>query len=372
MTDDRRTKTFWLSMHVPYRCHDSGACCSAGWPIPLEVRRLPPVAQAVRDGRLAAPLPWIHQQAAQPSDIAGVLALGVGGHCVFHADPGCHIQRVLGPQALPSACAHFPRECLIDARGVSVTLSHYCPTAAALLFDHPGAVTIVEGPAAVVEEPEGLDARDVLPPLLARGVLMDHEGYAAWERHVVFMLAGAGACSVGDVDATLDLLEEDARALSTWRPGASTIAEAIARLPTRAGRLMPIEIDWDRERALIDCALGSLTPSHHWAGYAEDPAPVWRRLVVDGWMAWKKPIGRLVAAHAFASWIGYQGANLVTSNLRLRLTVAVLRAEAIRRCAEDEAPLDRARLTESIRQTDLLLVHLADRAQLAHRLCSCG
>jgi hypothetical protein len=55
---------------------------------------------------------------------------------------------------------------------------------------------------------------------------------------------------------------------------------------------------------------------------------------------------------------------------RLHLTLAVLRCELVRACAADDRPLDRATLTAAIRQTDLLVVHLADRARLARLLAA--
>jgi hypothetical protein len=74
--------------------------------------------------------------------------------------------------------------CLIDARGVSVSLSHYCPTAASLLFEHTGPIDIVDGrpPIAGVEIPEGLDARESLPPRESARRLMSFEEFSHWER----------------------------------------------------------------------------------------------------------------------------------------------------------------------------------------------
>ncbi len=86
-----------------------------------------------------------------------MLAARDNGHCVFFeaGRPGCSIHGVK-----PSGCNHFPYLCLIDQRGVHVTLSHYCPTAAALLFEHRGPVAIVEGRAPTGDDDvEGLDAR---------------------------------------------------------------------------------------------------------------------------------------------------------------------------------------------------------------------
>ena len=80
--------------------------------------------------------------------------------CVFHvprqstprrprAARHCAVHATLGHDALPASCQHFPRVCLVDARGVRVALSHFCPTAAAMLVDDARPVTIVRGPPAV-------------------------------------------------------------------------------------------------------------------------------------------------------------------------------------------------------------------------------
>ena len=160
-------RTFWLNYHVAYRCRHSGACCSAGWPIPIEGHRVASVEQAIAVGIVTpAASPWLHADPAVPDDAAGVLAMQVDGHCVWHQPAsaplsapsrGCAIH-----SARPLSCVHFPYVCLIDVRGVHVTLSHYCPTAASLLFDYQGPADIVEGPSPIegLEVPEGLDARD--------------------------------------------------------------------------------------------------------------------------------------------------------------------------------------------------------------------
>ena len=136
-------KFFWLNFHLPYACRHSGACCTAGWPIPVEPER----AILIRAGE------WLAED--------GTLPRNADGACVFH-DSHCTVY-----DHRPMSCLHFPYVCLIDPRGVHVTLSHYCPTAASLLFEHQGPIEIVEGPPPVpgLEMPEGLDAREALPPL---------------------------------------------------------------------------------------------------------------------------------------------------------------------------------------------------------------
>ena len=53
------------------------------------------------------------------------------------------------------------------------------------------AFEIVDAPGTIAldGEVEGLDAREALPPLLGPGMLTDHEGYDAWERRAIGVLA---------------------------------------------------------------------------------------------------------------------------------------------------------------------------------------
>src|SRR4051812_31188677 len=99
--------TWCLNVHAPYRCRHAGACCRASWTIPFE------------DGTIAARTP----------DNGCIFLDGRSGLCSIHRDGGA--------QALPVTCRVFPRIVLQDARGTFISLSHFCPTAAALLFDAP-------------------------------------------------------------------------------------------------------------------------------------------------------------------------------------------------------------------------------------------
>ena len=170
-----------LTVHAGYACRHSGACCTAGWPIPVEADRLTTLAAAIDDGRLAAPSLsrplWI-QPADAPAATPALLQSDDHG-CVFYealpasvSEPAragngrCRIHRTLGHGALPLACRQFPRISVIDPRGASVTLSHYCPTAAGLL--DVAEVAITDEPPAFPADAElvGLDVRTNLPPLL--------------------------------------------------------------------------------------------------------------------------------------------------------------------------------------------------------------
>jgi hypothetical protein len=355
---------FWLSMHLPYRCRDAGACCTSGWPIPLEKVRVPAITAAISAGRLKAPSNWLRRVSDQPPDVAGLLSADTSGRCFFHA-AGCEIHRAQGHDALPSACRHFPRRCLIDARGVSVTLSHYCPTAASLLFEHTGGVEIVEGPPPVDGHPEGLYARDALPPLLTTHVLMDLAGYSAWEAHMIRVLAGSPDDCRSPEDV-LALLDEHARTIEAWRPGGTPLVEAIHTL--RSNRQVGTAVDFSTERHLFDLARSSLPPTHQWPEAPKEGAAYWGPYVEPAWARYAVVIRRFMAGHAFASWMAYEGSGVRAIVSGIRLALAVLRQEAIRICSHERAVLDATRLKHSVRQTDLLLVHLTDRPSLARRL----
>ena len=134
-----------------------------------------------------------------------------GGACVFF-DPGsrlCAVHRDAGEEALPSACRQFPRVTTLTPLGVSVTLSHYCPTAAGMLFRDDVPLAVVEAPPAfpAAWPWEGLDAREALPPLLRPGVLMDWPSLERWERFCVSTLAEEGRSA----EDALGLLETSGR-----------------------------------------------------------------------------------------------------------------------------------------------------------------
>jgi hypothetical protein len=303
----------WLSFHAPYACRHSGACCSSGWDIAVEKSRVAAIAHAIHNRQIPAPARWFRSVDNAPDEVAGVLAVGPNGRCVFHEN-GCAVHRALGPSAIPAACQHFPRVVLIDPRGVFVTLSHYCPTAASLLVNADRAVSIVEGLPALPGDamPEGLDAREALPPLRSPRMLMDWDGYSAWEREAVHALTTSD--NAGEV---LDWL---------------------------AGRALAMS-----DEELFESGRASVPPPYAWPAYmttrchADLPPEV---------------VGRYLAAHAFACWMAYHGNGLASIAVYLRLALAVLRTEVARRNA----------LIDGIRQSDLLLRHLVDREMLAARL----
>ena len=270
-------KYFWLNFHLPYRCRHSGECCRAGWPIPIEPER------AVFLGR------------------GGTLAQDADGVCVFHRG-GCSVY-----EHRPMSCVHFPYVCLIDQRGVHVTLSHYCPTAASLLFDHGDPIEIVEGPPPIpgLEIPEGLDARESLPPL----------------REAPSPTPQAASPKPQDPSPK----PQDA---SPKPQDASPKPQAPSPV------LMTYEefSEWEKTE------LQTLSP-------------------MAGNSAFAPVIERFLAAKMFASWAAYQGDGIGSVRAAVRDAHRVLQVEMETACRSARRPLDAELLLGAIRQTDLQLLH---------------
>jgi hypothetical protein len=237
------------------------------------------------------------------------LAVNDRGACVFYDERGgrlCAIHRDAGPELLQSACRNFPRVTLRDRRGVFVTLSHYCPTAARMLLD-AGAITIVEAPPSISLNGtvEGLDATGVMPPLLRPGMLTDLEGYATWEREAIAIFDHAAYSARGAVRTIRDATAEVCR----WNPGPESLAaharRAFARVLRRRDPDRTSRSDFDR------------------------------------------PLKAFLAAHLFGSWAVYKPQGLMA---------AVESVEEALRLAGDRFDDEQA-FIEAVRGADLQVRH---------------
>ena len=406
-----------LSIHAGYRCRHTGVCCSSGWDIPVEPEMY--LRNALASGRLRIPEAAIEsassgaesgREAACFRSVAGlphgarvVLASHSSGRCIFlESDRHCAIHRQLGPEALPSACRDFPRVVTLTPLGVSITLSHYCPTAASMLVTPKDPCRAgPEGiPLTILEDPpgfppswpyEGLDACDALPPLLRPGVLMDWASLARWEECAVAVLGD----ETRTPETALDVLAGVAEDARRWTPEDGSFGEYFLTVLKRSLDEGEEEKKPAFVEALRNGSSDSRDPacwgSREWRGSREwqaawhlvadcvahrallPPAPdglddADRRLVAPGWPSLARPVRHWLAARAFASWLALQGEGLRTTALGLRVALGVLRAEAARGCAEAGRTLDAALLEQAVRRADLLLVHLADPAALAERL----
>lgn len=322
--------TTLLSFHAPYRCRDAGVCCSSGWPIPIDPPERRAAERALAERR-AIPVRPVSEPFVEHDATTAVLAV-VEGACVFYRRNGerrCELQRAAGPAAQPLACRQFPRVSVHDPRGTSVTLSHYCPTSAALLASR-GAIAIVSDPPGFPADGEyvGLDARQSFPPSLRPDLLMDWESWWEWERLSVQAIADAP--TTGHALSRLRAAVEAAR---VWRPADSALVDAVRR----AFEAKPASPFVARHAAVVRRdvidALPAGVPVPSDAETAAAPGEATMR--------------RFLAAHAFANWTAHLGRGLRTW-LRSIEAAYVLASNG-----------------SGVRGADLWIRHLADPQALA-------
>jgi len=325
-----------LSFHANYACRHSGACCTAGWAIPVEARLLPllGVKVLVPDGR---------------------------GACLHFDQKSrlCVVQREHGEAMLPGSCYQFPRRALLDDRGTFITLSNFCPTAATLLCESEAALAIVASPPAFPEGRvyEGLDACGQWPPLVRPGLLFDFESYGRWEAFIVSTLAGDAP-----VADQLAQIANAAETLRAWTPDGGAFTDwAIRAVETATADPTALQLYRAMRTADAYDALRQFVP-------ATLDAPPPRRALgsssLHDWNGEARAVRRYLASKAFASWSAYESRGIRTLVAELLVSEVVLRAECERASEAAGRPIDRALMIEAIRQSDLLLVHLIDRPQM--------
>lgn len=381
-----------LSIHADWRCGRSGACCTSGWPIPVERALDGRLRRALQDGTLVlpaaaeprAPDTLLARLSVPDPEHASLAGVDGCGRCVFF-EPGagaapaaCALQRQLGFDALPVACRLFPRVGLLEPRGVSIALSHYCPTAAVALMRDDRPLAIVRDPPAFPDDGtyEGLDARAALPPLLRPDALLDWDSHARWERHALSVLERDDLSP----EAALDLLTAQAERVRAWSVADGALADwmeqtfaAVASAKPRRSRGRAADHGLFR-RVLASVPASARALARDVADVPADAAALAvldERHVAPAWPAFERPARRYLAARAFGSWCAHQGRGLRTSVLYLRVALALLRVQAARLAARAERVLDRALFLEALRASDLLLLHLVAREHLAAALSQC-
>lgn len=335
------TNTRVLSFHATYRCRHSGACCTSNWPIPIEADRLSALRTALINRTIypaaSGSDPVVPIASDDPADPPALLGR-VQHRCVFFdtsdtaVNGRCRIHAALGHKGLPLACRQFPRVSVLDPRGTSITLSHYCHTAAGLLnaphSASPAEPVVNTDAFPASAEYSGLDARGSLPPLLRPGMLMDWEAWWECERLAVDVLTQAD--SAADGLARLRAVVED---LESWSPDEGPLLSRVYSA-FRSLRRSPARVP----AAVLVAAVHRAIPAGLDArpGLGEPPPG-------------EAALCRFLAAHAFASW-----------SIHLRgLRTWLLNIEAA------------YALTESglgPRGADLLLRHLTDTASLCDEL----
>lgn len=289
------------------------------------------------------------------------------GDCVFFGRTTgklCAIHRDLGEEALPSACRHFPRRVLHDGRGTLISLSHFCPTAAAALLDG-GTLSVVNAhaPLLLTSAMEGLDAREALPPLLLPGLLCDMAGYDAWERAAV----DAFAHPENSYQQCLAKLARATGRAREWRPGMISLSDyvtaAFGETPFDRREHLPSD---ERLVERIAAMTANLTGGDV-VGIPQFEEQWSRRIGKPG--AWfDLGMKRYLAARVFGNWLAYQGRGLRSIVEWLLTCAAMVRYFALRRALESKQRFDERSFIEAVRSADLLLLHVLDSTAFARAI----
>ena len=351
-----------LSFHADYRCRNSGVCCSSSWDIAVEQS----VELKLRPRLSVEPIllpngpDGFTPMADPPPGCRSMFRRTAKGSCWFHDAQGqaCAIHRGFGESALPSACRQFPRICVLEPSVVSVSLSHYCPTAAATLFGDSVDFRIVTDPAAFPSTwPfEGLDARHAYSPFLRPGVLLGFDGLRTFENFAISALATQELrVSLARVISASLRMESRTPSLGDV-PGfvESAFASSDPDQVPAPGPIDPRRILQDSlpEGGPPVADLPALTP-----GVSRFPESLPARIDIA--------LRRYLAARLIGSWIPFQASRFGTVGRYLDLclqTVLMFQATA------DPGGDAVTRWTEAIRSADLWLLHQCDPERLASNL----
>jgi hypothetical protein len=354
-----------LSIHARYACQDSGACCASGWEIPVERELDRQLRAAAAAGRLAWPstVQLLVERPGLPDEFVSVLGRSRDGACVLHdkAAHRCRAHAQLGAGAKPISCRQFPRILVHDPRGTSVTLSHFCPTAASLLFDGGPVCAVPITERATLEPEEGLDVRLALPPALDEDRLVDWDTLTVWEELVL------DVCNRGATPGlAIGVLHTARTHLQAWTPRRGPMKDWLSRYEWRGVEPPPTPSATGQEwEELVRTAI---PPALRPEAQPEPDDTLWNSVGKPHWLAASGPLRRYVAARAFACWPLHVGHGLATQLRYLQAALALVEREAAREVTRRGVALDAVMLTHAIRQADLRLVHLADPRQLAESL----
>jgi hypothetical protein len=231
-----------------------------------------------------------------------------------------------------------------------------------MLFREDVPLEIVSSPPAFPPgDYDGLDiAADAWPPLLHPRMLMDLDGYTAWERHMVARCAATAASP----DGIVATLTRDARLLRTFVADGRSLAGPVRALPREHVGAAPhetLQASLAMHAEVMRAVPEELKPEPDEDGLAD----AYARRVAGEWRNWHAPLNRYLAAKAFANWTAYQGRGVLSIVRGLEAALALVRVEAARQCRDASRPLDRDLLLEAFRAADFALNHLAIGEELA-------
>ncbi|MBX7187379.1 MAG: hypothetical protein K1Y01_19705 [Vicinamibacteria bacterium] len=277
------------------------------------------------------------------------------GACWFRDESAraCAIHRNHGERSLPSACRQFPRVAVLEPGAVAISLSHYCPTAAGLLFDEAPDFGLVQAPLAFPPDwPfEGLDVREAYSPLLRPGVLLGFDGLQAFEDGAIALLSRAPLWTA------LAALRTTTESIRSWDVKAGPLHDFVARRFIEAAERPGGSSAADPRPTLVASLTEGTQVRVGLPEFRPDPP------LVPGPV--DLALRKYLAARLVASWVMFQGSDLrtVVRYLGLCLDTVCLFASA-----QEPGEPDSTRWAEAIRNADLWILHYCDPERLARNL----
>ena len=346
-----------LSIHAPYQCRHAGDCCSAHWVVRAEPHVVQFVAASGVGAKHADREVFVYAQSTKASEPQLAVAKNNDGTCIFREHRRCTLHVVGGETVLPIGCRHYPRIIRRDEAQTTVTLSHYCPTAASLLLSlNPVEIVTAAPPLDIAEPLDGLVARSALPPLLHPEMLLDARSYAAWEDAVV----GVFAVSRNAINALARIAHATDR-LREWTPDGPPLPDAVADA-----------FDHDADGGGPPWTTGMLRVVHPLNKGAvtfdadADADALWSAAIgPDDGMA-SRVVCNYLAARAFGNWIAYQGRGLRAVVAWLAACHDVVRVLAAQYAAARGSFVMIEDVVEAARQADYVMLHTIDSQAFAH------
>lgn len=375
-----------LRFQADFVCGNSGVCCGMDWPLPIEGPLLDRLRNAVETGKLTPPGDVPSSQLLVtdgriPEGAAAVFGRNERGYCAFFDEQGgrlCSIHAQAGVSLLTDTCISFPRMPVHQPLGTFVTLSHYCPTVAALLFEAGGA-DVVADPAMMkgLSITGGLHAYRHPPPLARPGSFLDWEVYTLWEREAV-ALVGSTDYLPEEAMAGLFIAAEGIRQWPGTQVPAQHVRDAMEAVremghaPLRAalGRAGDPAPVYGMFGATLESNAGKVlkSPAQIWSSMAKGKGtPMTEaigRYTRGSWEAFSPQLRRFLAAKLFANFFGYQSNGLRSCVFAVATQFATVRILAALLCVRDGAQLNRDRFTEAVRLADFMFLQRADRRGL--------
>lgn len=396
----RDVPIYSLGLHADYGCGRSGVCCSSKWNISVEAPAYERISKAFDDGRLTTehsggrPLEAIFK--TKVSHLGDRLRIidSSSGSCAFHSGSSCRVHDTLGAEVLPDICRVFPRVVVQQPRGTFISLSHFCPTAAEMLFrqdiEHDVAMRPMSKPPAfpATAKLSGLDARTHIPPLVAPNLPMSWTLFEVWENHGTAFLSQTGHAPRAGLAAWALVAERVRKKVVQGARPEDVVRPAVAR-SLREG-VDGVLADGPEPRGGFETTVFVLRSlfellredveflaeprkafAARYGREADEPEARARYRgdveALQGWDDFQEPLRRYLTARHFANWYAYQGYGVRTEAFSLACAYHLVRTFAMLRAGEGGA-LSRDDMKWAFRASDYFLLHALSRQALAGHL----